>query len=222
MSCSIPAWSRRPRRTPAGRTATAVCVLETTLGTMAFELFADDAPKTVAQFKALVRQGFYDGKDFYRVVRGHVIQAGTEGPAAAAAGVQHASASLRDAGSGTGRRRVERRFRDLRLRRAAAPPRRALHGLRPDRRGRRRPRAIAAVPVEEQVGRAGQQWPCTSPSSRSSSAAPASITGGLEAVPDRDVEGVGGADVGDHLALGPDRRRQEDPGLSRISAGRRG
>jgi predicted neuraminidase/cyclophilin family peptidyl-prolyl cis-trans isomerase len=56
-----------------------VAVLETSLGTMTFELFAADAPKTVAQFKDLVRQGFYDGKDFYRVVRGHVIQAGDGG-----------------------------------------------------------------------------------------------------------------------------------------------
>ena len=55
------------------------CVLETNLGTMAFELFEADAPKTVAQFKHLVRRGFYDGKDFYRVVRGHVIQAGDGG-----------------------------------------------------------------------------------------------------------------------------------------------
>jgi acetyl esterase/lipase/cyclophilin family peptidyl-prolyl cis-trans isomerase/catechol 2,3-dioxygenase-like lactoylglutathione lyase family enzyme len=53
-----------------------VCVLETSMGTMTFEFFEADAPKTVAQFKSLVRKGFYDGKDFYRVVRGHVIQAG--------------------------------------------------------------------------------------------------------------------------------------------------
>ena len=56
-----------------------VAVLKTSLGTMTFELFAGDAPKTVAQFKSLARQGFYDGKDFYRVVRGHVIQAGDGG-----------------------------------------------------------------------------------------------------------------------------------------------
>jgi predicted neuraminidase/cyclophilin family peptidyl-prolyl cis-trans isomerase len=56
-----------------------ICVLETNLGTMRFELFEADAPKTVAQFKTLVRSGFYDGKDFYRVVRGHVIQAGDGG-----------------------------------------------------------------------------------------------------------------------------------------------
>ncbi|HSQ79250.1 MAG TPA: peptidylprolyl isomerase [Candidatus Bathyarchaeia archaeon] len=53
--------------------------METSLGTMTFALFEKDAPKTVAQFKSLVRQGFYAGKDFYRVVRGHVIQAGDGG-----------------------------------------------------------------------------------------------------------------------------------------------
>ena len=53
-----------------------VCVMKTSLGMMVFDFFEADAPKTVAQFKALVRKGFYDGKDFYRVVRGHVIQAG--------------------------------------------------------------------------------------------------------------------------------------------------
>jgi len=58
------------------REAPVVCVMETSLGTMAFELFGADAPKTVARFKELVGKGFYDGKDFYRVVRGHVIQAG--------------------------------------------------------------------------------------------------------------------------------------------------
>jgi len=46
------------------------------MGTMAFEFFEADAPKTAAQIKDLVRKGYYDGKDFYRVVRGHVIQTG--------------------------------------------------------------------------------------------------------------------------------------------------
>ncbi len=58
------------------RAAAPVCVMETSLGTMAFELYAEDAPRTAARFEELVRKGFYDGKDFYRVVRGHVIQAG--------------------------------------------------------------------------------------------------------------------------------------------------
>jgi cyclophilin family peptidyl-prolyl cis-trans isomerase len=56
--------------------ATDICVIKTTLGTMTFSFFDEDAPRTVAQFKSLVEKGFYDGKDFYRVVRGHVIQAG--------------------------------------------------------------------------------------------------------------------------------------------------
>ena len=56
-----------------------VAVLETSLGTMVFRLFEKDAPKTVANFKALVKEGFYDGKPFYRVVAGHVIQTGDGG-----------------------------------------------------------------------------------------------------------------------------------------------
>ena len=56
-----------------------VCVLETSMGTMVFRFFEGDAPETVANFKRLVREGFYDGLPFYRVVAGHVIQAGDGG-----------------------------------------------------------------------------------------------------------------------------------------------
>ena len=56
-----------------------VCVLKTSLGTMAFRFFAEDAPQTTASIKKLVREGFYDGKPFYRVVKGHVIQTGDGG-----------------------------------------------------------------------------------------------------------------------------------------------
>lgn len=61
---------------PAGEE---VCVLETTLGTMVFRFFDEETPHTTAAFKALVRDGFYDGTEFYRVVAGHVIQAGDGG-----------------------------------------------------------------------------------------------------------------------------------------------
>ena len=61
---------------PAG---TEVVVLRTSLGALVFRLFEADAPKTTAQFKKLAASGFYDGKDFYRVVKGHVIQAGDGG-----------------------------------------------------------------------------------------------------------------------------------------------
>lgn len=62
---------------PAGEEE--VCVLKTSLGTMVFRFFAEDAPLTTAHVKRLVREGFYDGKPFYRVVKGHVIQAGDGG-----------------------------------------------------------------------------------------------------------------------------------------------
>jgi len=53
-----------------------VCLMQTNLGTMVFQLFEADAPQTAKQFQKLVSDGFYNGKDFYRVVKGHVIQAG--------------------------------------------------------------------------------------------------------------------------------------------------
>ncbi|MCK5379663.1 MAG: peptidylprolyl isomerase [Acidobacteria bacterium] len=56
-----------------------VCVLETSMGTMVIRFFEKDAPETVANFKKLVGEGFYDGLPFYRVVAGHVIQAGDGG-----------------------------------------------------------------------------------------------------------------------------------------------
>lgn len=56
-----------------------VCVLETSMGTMVFRFFDQAAPQTVANYESLVREGFYDGLPFYRVVAGHVIQAGDGG-----------------------------------------------------------------------------------------------------------------------------------------------
>lgn len=53
-----------------------VCVLETNMGTMAFRFFEAEAPNTCAQIKRLVTEGYYDSLDFYRVVKGHVIQTG--------------------------------------------------------------------------------------------------------------------------------------------------
>ncbi len=56
-----------------------LAVIETRLGTMTFRLLTEGAPETVANFKRLVRSGFYDGKPFYRIVAGHVIQGGDGG-----------------------------------------------------------------------------------------------------------------------------------------------
>jgi len=51
-------------------------VISTTLGDMTFELDDKTAPKTTAQFIRLAQNGWYEGKTFYRVVKGHVAQAG--------------------------------------------------------------------------------------------------------------------------------------------------
>ncbi len=51
-------------------------VIETSLGTMTVELFADRAPNHVRNFLRLAAGGVYDGSAFHRVVRGFVIQGG--------------------------------------------------------------------------------------------------------------------------------------------------
>ena len=40
------------------------------------ELYPDAAPKTVANFERLVKDGFYDGLTFHRVIPGFMIQGG--------------------------------------------------------------------------------------------------------------------------------------------------
>ncbi len=44
--------------------------------TMLLELYPDKAPITVANFKKLVSEGFYDGLIFHRVINGFMIQGG--------------------------------------------------------------------------------------------------------------------------------------------------
>jgi len=51
-------------------------IMKTTEGDIVFELFDEDAPKTVSNFKQLVSQGFYDGLIFHRVIEDFMIQGG--------------------------------------------------------------------------------------------------------------------------------------------------
>jgi cyclophilin family peptidyl-prolyl cis-trans isomerase len=53
-----------------------VAVLETTMGTIEFELYAKDAPKTVENFIGLAGQHYFDGVKFHRIAKGFVIQGG--------------------------------------------------------------------------------------------------------------------------------------------------
>jgi cyclophilin family peptidyl-prolyl cis-trans isomerase len=50
--------------------------LHTNAGPVALELFDEDAPKTVANFRKLAGDGFYDGLIFHRVIRDFMIQGG--------------------------------------------------------------------------------------------------------------------------------------------------
>jgi cyclophilin family peptidyl-prolyl cis-trans isomerase len=50
--------------------------MRTSEGAITIELFDEDAPKTVANFKQLASQGFYDGLIFHRVIPDFMIQGG--------------------------------------------------------------------------------------------------------------------------------------------------
>jgi len=64
---------------PLSKEGKTMAVIETSMGTMVAELFTRDAPGTCENFVRLVEKGYYRKKIFYRVVKGHVIQAGGEG-----------------------------------------------------------------------------------------------------------------------------------------------
>ena len=56
----------------ANRTA----VLETSKGTIKFELLEADAPKTTENFRLLAGKNYYDGVIFHRVIPNFMIQGG--------------------------------------------------------------------------------------------------------------------------------------------------
>ena len=51
-------------------------VLDTSLGSITLELFADAAPASTKNFLGYVERGFYDGTVFHRVIPGFMIQGG--------------------------------------------------------------------------------------------------------------------------------------------------
>jgi peptidyl-prolyl cis-trans isomerase B (cyclophilin B) len=50
--------------------------MNTSQGTISLELFDEDAPETVANFRKLASDHFYDGVIFHRVIRDFMIQGG--------------------------------------------------------------------------------------------------------------------------------------------------
>ncbi len=57
-------------------TGDSLVVIETTKGTIKIELFTEQAPGHSDNFKKLVRDGFYNGTTFHRVIPGFVAQGG--------------------------------------------------------------------------------------------------------------------------------------------------
>lgn len=51
-------------------------VLETSMGTITIELFKEKAPITVRNFLGYVKEGFYDGLIFHRVIKDFMVQGG--------------------------------------------------------------------------------------------------------------------------------------------------
>lgn len=51
-------------------------VIEMDKGTVEIELFDKEAPVTVDNFEKLIKEGFYDGLTFHRIISGFVAQGG--------------------------------------------------------------------------------------------------------------------------------------------------
>ena len=54
--------------------------IKTSVGAIRVELYADKAPKSAANFLQYVKDGFYDGLAFHRVIDGFMIQGGGHYP----------------------------------------------------------------------------------------------------------------------------------------------
>ena len=65
LVCAVPALAANPQ-----------VEMKTSQGTLVIELYADKAPKSVGNFLQYVKDGFYNGLIFHRVIDGFMIQGG--------------------------------------------------------------------------------------------------------------------------------------------------
>jgi peptidyl-prolyl cis-trans isomerase B (cyclophilin B) len=65
----------RPTKDPIMADPT-IIIIDTSLGTIAAELWQDKSPKTVENFLSYIDDGFFDGLIFHRVISGFMIQGG--------------------------------------------------------------------------------------------------------------------------------------------------
>lgn len=76
----------KPAATPAADAGPQL-TFDTAKGTIVVQLFAKDAPKSVAHIVALAKRGYYNQQRFFRVVKGQLVQFGD---------IQTRDATLRD------------------------------------------------------------------------------------------------------------------------------
>ena len=72
----VPQTSTQTRREKSMADTENTLILETTQGAVTIEMRPDLAPGHVARIKELVREGFYDGIVFHRVIEGFMAQTG--------------------------------------------------------------------------------------------------------------------------------------------------
>lgn len=66
----------QPQSSTQQKGKTVSATLETSKGTITVELYETDAPKTVANFVGLAKEGYFNGTIFHRISKGFVIQGG--------------------------------------------------------------------------------------------------------------------------------------------------
>ena len=75
-SAMTPRPTKFPGLLPAAEISGKQVTIVTNKGTIVFELLDGEAPKTVSNFVALAKSGYFDGLTWHRVVPGFVIQGG--------------------------------------------------------------------------------------------------------------------------------------------------
>ncbi|MBF6618024.1 peptidylprolyl isomerase [Pollutimonas thiosulfatoxidans] len=76
MGSAAQAASSTPNQGKSMSTTNPQVKLQTSQGDILIELYADKAPKTVESFLAYVKEGFYDGTVFHRVINNFMVQGG--------------------------------------------------------------------------------------------------------------------------------------------------
>ncbi|HTK33570.1 MAG TPA: peptidylprolyl isomerase [Candidatus Paceibacterota bacterium] len=75
-SSTAPSTSAPVTNSSTNTTMHHTVTIETNKGTIVFETYDNDAPKTVANFISLANKGFYNNLIFHRVIEGFMIQGG--------------------------------------------------------------------------------------------------------------------------------------------------